>query len=123
MHFEDVSAAFLQGKELVRKERIYVKVPRGYPKEVIDYLVSELGEDVRDDLVELTKGGFGLPESPRLWYLEYKDTIQDLGLYEMSLLPQFFRAFHPPPSRRVRALASIHVDDTRYAGDDTAQEI
>ena len=123
VHFEDVSAAFLQGKELPRKERIYMKVPRRYPKEVIHYLVSELGDDVRDDLVELTKGGFGLPESPRLWYLEYKDTIQDLGLYEMSLLPGVFRAFHPPPGRRVRALASIHVDDTRYAGDDTAQEI
>ena len=123
VHYEDVSAAFLQGKELPRKERIYVKVPRGYPAEVTDFLVSELGKDVRDDLVELTKGGFGLPESPRLWYLEYKDTIQDLGLYEMSLLPGVFRAFHPPPQRRVRALASIHVDDTRYAGDETAQEI
>ena len=123
VHFEDVSAAFLQTKELPRKERIYVKVPKGYPPEVIDYLVAELGDDVRDDLVELTKGGFGLPESPRLWYLEYKDTIQDLGLMEMSLLPGVFRAFHPPPRRRVRALASIHVDDTRYAGDETAQEI
>ena len=123
VHFEDVSAAFLQGKELPRKERIYVRVPRGYPQEVTEFLVSELGEDMRDDLVELTKGGFGLPESPRLWYLEYKDTIQDLGLYEMSLLPGVFRAFHPPPRRRVRALASIHVDDTRYAGDDTAKEI
>ena len=123
VHFEDVSAAFLQGKELPRKERIYVKVPRAYPQEIIDYLVSELGSDVRDDLVELPKGGFGLPESPRLWYLEYKDTIQDLGLYEMSLLPGVFRAFHPPPRRRVRAMASIHVDDTRYAGDETAQVI
>ena len=123
VHYEDVSAAFLQGKELPRKERIYVRVPKGYPTEVTDFLVSELGADVRDDLVELTKGGFGLPESPRLWYLEYKDTIQDLGLHEMSLLPGVFRAFHPPPQRRVRALASIHVDDTRYAGDETAQEI
>ena len=60
VHYEDVSAAFLQGKELPRKERIYVRVPKGYPSEVTDFLVSELGADVRDDLVELTKGGFGL---------------------------------------------------------------
>ena len=123
VHYEDVSAAFLQGKELPRKEKIYVKFPRGYPQEVVNFLMESLGVDVRDDLVELTKGGFGLPESPRLWYLEYKDTIQDLGLGELSLLPGVFRAFHPPPRRRLRAMASIHVDDTRYAGDESAQAL
>ena len=100
-----------------------MKVPKGYPAEVVDYLTTELGTDVRGDLVELTKAGFGLPESPRLWYLEYKDTIQELGLEEMRLVPGLFRAFHPPPGRKLRAMASIHVDDTRYAGDETADEI
>ena len=34
VHYEDVSAAFLQGKELPRKEKMYVKVPHGYPPEI-----------------------------------------------------------------------------------------
>ena len=96
VHYEDVSAAFLQGKQLPRKEKIYVKFPRGYPQEMVAFLMESLGVDVRDDLVELTKGGFGLPESPRLWYLEYKDTIQELGLGELSLLPRVFRPFTHP---------------------------
>ena len=82
-------------------------------------LVKGLGGDVRGDLVELTKAGFGLPESPRLWYLEYKDTIEELGLKELVLVPGLFRAFHA--DGRLRALASIHVDDTRYAGDSTSK--
>ena len=69
------------------------------------------------------RGGtdFGLPESPRLWYLEYKDTIEEIGLKELTLVPGMFRAFHP--NGQLRALASIHVDDTRYAGDDTSGEL
>ena len=105
MHDEDVSSAFLQGKALPRVEKVYVRVPHGYPPEVLEYLTKRLGGNVRPDLVELTKAGFGLPESPRLWNLEYKDTLEALGL---------FRAFHPDGA--LRAMASIHVDDTRMLG-------
>ncbi|CAE7880449.1 RE2, partial [Symbiodinium necroappetens] len=119
VHYEDVSSAFLQGKDLPRAEKVFVRVPHGYPQEVLDYLVEGLGGgDLRDDVVELTKAGFGLPESPRLWYLEYKDTIEDIGLGELTLVPGLFRAFHADGS--LRAMASIHVDDTRYAGDSTS---
>ena len=61
-------------------------------------------------VVELTqlKAGFGLPESPRLWYLEYKDTIED-GLKELTLVPGLFRAFHNNGGLD-RAMASVHVD-------------
>ena len=121
IHYEDVSAAFLQGKELPRVDKVYVKVPHGYPNEVLEYLTGRLGGRVRSDMVELTKAGFGLPESPRLWYLEYKDTIEALGLKELALVPGLFRAFHP--SGELRAMASIHVDDTRYAGDSTSQAL
>ena len=100
-----------------------MKFPKGYPDEVVDYLMEVLGQDCRDDFVVITKAGFGLPESPPLWYLEYKDCIQELGLEEMKLIPGVFRAFHPPPRRRLRAMASIHVDDTRSAGDETADEL
>ena len=121
VHYEDVASAFLQGKDLPRSEAVYVRVPHGYPQAVLDYLVAELGGDVRGDVVELTKAGFGLPESPRLWYLEYKDTIQDIGLRELTLVPGLFRAFHP--GGQLRAMASIHVDDTRYAGDETSKAL
>ncbi|CAE7829188.1 unnamed protein product [Symbiodinium microadriaticum] len=119
IHYEDVTAAFLQGKELPRQERIYARLPRGYPLEVVEFLVGELGGNVRDDIVEITKGGFGLPESPRLWYLAYKEVLQELGLHELRLAPGVFRAFNE--AGRVRAMASIHVDDTRYAGDETSE--
>ena len=121
IHYEDVSAAFLQGKELPRTEKIYVKVPHGYPSVILEHLRQGLGGNVRADVVQLTKAGFGLPESARLWYLEYRETIRQLGLQELLLLQGVFRAFHA--DGRLRALASIHVDDTRYAGDETSVEI
>ena len=40
---------------------------------------------------------------------------------EMHLLPGVFAAHHP--DGRLRALACIHVDDTRYCGDETSEEI
>ena len=97
------------------------KVPSGYPPEVTAFLLEGLGKGVRPDLVELTKAGFGLPESPRLWYLEYRDAIQGLGLMELTLVPGLFRAFDSKGD--LRAMASIHVDDTRYAGDETSDQI
>ena len=106
-----------------REEKVYVKVPKGYPPEVIAFLLNGVGKDMRDDLVELTKAGFGLPESPRLWYLQYKEVIDGLTLKELALLPGVFRSFGGEGGTKLRAMASIHVDDTRYAGDDTSGEL
>ena len=119
--YEDVSAAFLQGQKLPAEREIYVRVPKGYPPEALEYLVGSLGKNMRTDLVKLTKGGFGLPESPRLWYLEYKRTLLSLGAREMKLLPGFF-VFYDVHGK-LEALACIHVDDTRYAGAPTADRI
>ena len=121
VHYEDVSAAFLQGHRLPREREIYVRLPKGYPPYISEFIQQQLGSECRDDLVRLTKGGFGLPESPRLWYLEYKHTLEALGVMEMALLPGVFRAFHE--DGRMRALACIHVDDTRYCGDETSHVI
>lgn len=72
--------------------------------------------------MKLDKGGFGLSESRRLWYLEYKSTLYDIGVdEELKLIPGMFRAFHP--DGHLRALVCIHVDDTRYTGDDTAGQL
>ena len=61
VHFEDVSAAILQGKALPRTEKVYVRVPHGCPPEVLEYLVSELGGGgVRGDRggIDTVKGRF-----------------------------------------------------------------
>ena len=121
VHYEDVSSAFLQGKHLPREREIYVRIPKGYPDYIEHYIRSKLGATMRDDLMRLTKGGFGLPESPRLWYLEYKETLQQCSMRELDLLPGVFVAHHP--DGKLRALACIHVDDTRYCGDASSEEI
>eukprot|EP00435_Cladocopium_sp_Y103_P058267 s440_g20.t1 len=121
VNYEDVSSAFLQGKHLPREREVYVRLPKGYPEYVEEFIRQKLGEGFRQDLLRMTKGGFGLPESPRLWYLEYADTLKVCGMGELTLLPGVFAAYHEDGS--LRALACIHVDDTRYAGDSTAEEI
>ena len=63
VYYEDGSAAFLQGRQLPRTEKIYVKVVRGYWEDVLDFMRAGLGGNVRTDLVELTKAGFGFSES------------------------------------------------------------
>jgi len=70
VNYEDVSSAFLQGKHLPPERETHVRIPKGYPDYIEHYIRSKLGATMRDDLMRLTKGGFGLPESPRLWYLE-----------------------------------------------------
>ena len=121
VHYEDVSAAFLQGQPLPPEREVYVRMPAGYPTVVTDYIKEMVGGNCRHDILRLLKGGFGLAESPRLWYLEYKVTLKQINLNELKLIPGMFVAFHP--DGRLRAVVTIHVDDIRYAGDDTAQEI
>ena len=119
--YEDVSSAFLQGKHLPPEREVYIRIPKGYPDYIEKFIEEQLGYGMRRDLLQLTKGGFGLPESPRLWYLEYKETICHCGMRELDLLPGVFVAHHPDGT--LRALACIHVDDTRYCGDATSEEI
>ena len=121
VYYEDVSSAFLQGKPLPEDRVIYIRIPKGYPGYIEQYIKEQLGENVKLDVLRMVKGGFGLPESPRLWYLEYKETLKTCGMREMHLLPGVFAAYHP--NGELRALACIHVDDTRFCGDESSQEI
>ena len=82
--YEDVSAAFLQGQQLPDAREIYVRIPQGYPQEAMARLREMIGPGMRDDLVKLVKGGFGLPESPRLWYLEYRGTCSSLEVVNFA---------------------------------------
>lgn len=119
--YEDVSAAFLQGQNLPEGREIYVRIPSGYPEEAMASLHQMIGPNQRPDVVRLLKGGFGLPESPRLWYLEYRQTLLGLGGHELKLLPGFFCFYNK--AEELIGMACIHVDDTRYAGAPEAEEI
>ena len=121
VQFEDVTAAFLQGHKLPPEREVYVRLPKGYPDYILEFIAEKLGKGFRSDVLQLTKGGFGLPESPRLWYMCYKDTLEKTGMKEVKLSPGVFVAHHR--DGRLRAVACIHVDDTRYCGDETSQEI
>ncbi|CAE7756515.1 RE2 [Symbiodinium sp. CCMP2456] len=124
MKYADISSAFLQGEKLDDERVVYIKMPRGYPEEVCDHLRHRLGErmpgSIRTDVVRLTKGGFGLAESPRLWYLRLKRGLVSLGLKELKLSPGTF-VLHL--KGKLRGILSIHVDDLRMAFDRIAEAI
>eukprot|EP00435_Cladocopium_sp_Y103_P053936 s805_g17.t1 len=71
VHYEDVSAAFLQGKRLPPGREVYVKIPFGYPSYVNAYIKETLGEDCRDDLLKLDKGW--------LWSVRKSSTVATDG--------------------------------------------
>lgn len=120
VNYEDVSAAFLQGQDFPADREIFVRVPRNCPEGAMLELKKFVGYQCRTDLLKLTQGGFGLPESPRLWYLEYKATLQALGGIGLKLLPGFF-VFKKEDE--LIGMPCIHFDDTRYAGAAEAQPI
>ena len=53
--------------------------------------------------------------------MEYKATLKEIDLHELKLIPGMFAAWHP--NGKLRAMVCIHVDDTRYAGDETSTMI
>ena len=112
MRYADISAAFLQGEFLEETREVYVKFPRGYPDSVTAHLRQRLAGltkgTIREDLVQLVKGGFGLAESPRLWYLRLQRGLESLGL----LAPGTF-TFHV--RGHFRGVLAVHVDDIRMA--------
>ena len=59
------------------------------------------------------KGIFGLSESPRLWYLRFRETIQGTGLRESKLIPCLFMKHI---DGRLVGLITLHVDDALLAG-------
>ena len=101
----DVSNAFLQGKPLPAERKVYVKTPTGCPDCVDNYIRIKLGAEYRKGLMRMTKGGFGLPESPRLWYLSNKETLLGgerhegtasscLGSLQLIIMMKLFERWH-----------------------------
>eukprot|EP00435_Cladocopium_sp_Y103_P022595 s3351_g5.t1 len=92
---------------------VLVAIPRGYPDFVQQFLATKLPPGARSDLVRFTKGGFGLAESPRLWFKKLQRTVQQMGAREWLLIPGVFSFFH---EGKVIAMLACHVDDIRMIG-------
>ncbi|CAE7261787.1 RE1 [Symbiodinium necroappetens] len=116
MKFADISAAFLQGEKLDSDRVVYIRMPRGYPDEIVEHLLQRLvgpkTGKMRRDIIRLTKGGFGLSESPRLWYRKLKRVLLGLGLNELKLSPGTF-VLHE--RGELKGILTVHVDDLRMA--------
>ncbi|CAE7216981.1 psaC [Symbiodinium sp. CCMP2592] len=97
---------------------------KGYPEEIVEHLLQGLAgpltRKMRRDLVRLTKGGFGLAESPRLWYRRRKRVLIELGLKELKLSPGTFVYFN---EGELKGILTIHVDDLRMAFDPNHQDV
>ena len=109
--FSDISAAFLQGDYLPAERRVFVQTPKNYPLFVRRFLQSKIPAGARTDLFRMKKAGFGLAESPRLWYHRFKRGAESIGGREMKLCPGVFSFFGP--DSQLRALLAVHVDDVR----------
>ena len=110
----DVTAAFLQGQPLDRGTPLFFKVPKNWPDPVMERLRNKLGAGVRHDVMKITKGLFGLGESPRLWYLAFRQVLLDLGFCELKLAVSVFVYFGK--EGQLQGLVSVHVDDALMAG-------
>ena len=104
--FGDISAAFLQGENLDPQRVVLVAIPKGYPDFVQQFLATKLPPGACLDMVQFIKGGFGLAETPRLWF-----TL--MGARECALIPGVFSFFH---EGKVIAMLACHVDDIRLIG-------
>ena len=112
----DITAAFLNGKALRRE--LYIKQPR-----------TGLGDLHPEQLVRLTKGVFGLVDSPAAWWGEFKGV---LGREEFLINGIKMKFFHCPldpcifqlrelnddgeASGEPLAYLAVHVDDVLLIG-------
>ena len=114
MYFADISAAFLQGDYLPEGRRAFLKSPTNYPLFVRQYLMSKVPPGARTDLFRMKKAGFGLAESPRLWYQRFRRDIIAIGGKELQLAPGVFSFFDTEV--KLWAMLALHVDDLQSGG-------
>ena len=87
-----------------------VATPRTWPNLCLNVWEEEWPEE----FVRLTKGGFGLSDSPRLWYLRLRRGLVDVGLKELKLSRGTFVFHH---QGEMRGVVAVHVDDFRISFD------
>ncbi|CAK9107797.1 unnamed protein product [Durusdinium trenchii] len=120
MFFADISAAFLQGDYLPEGRRVFIRSPKNYPMFVREFLMTKIPPGARTDLFRMKKAGFGLAESPRLWYQRFKRDIMSIGGRELALAPGVFSFCGP--DGQIWALLAVHVDDVRLICSPRAEE-
>ena len=120
MFFADISAAFLQGDYLPEGRRVFIRSPKNYPMFVREFLMTKIPPGARTDLFRMKKAGFGLAESPRLWYQRFKRDIMSIGGRELALAPGVFSFCGP--DGQIWALLAVHVDDVRLVCSPRAEE-
>ena len=101
----DVEAAFLTGNKMSRE--VYFKPLKG-----------GLPGLPAGCLLRAVKGLFGVPEAPRLWYLEISETAIKSGWRRVHATPCVFVV--TDNAGRVCGILILHVDDGILAGDGSA---
>ena len=98
----DVEAAFLTGQKMQRE--VYFKPPKtglpGLPP---------------DCLIRAVKGLFGVPEAPRLWWLELISVALKCGWKRVKAFPCVLVVY---AGERLAGMLVVHVDDGLLTGDD-----
>jgi hypothetical protein len=94
----DISAAFLQGREIDRT--VYIRPPPEYKKPGVVW--------------KLKKGLYGLKEASRLWYDELSQDLKKHGGVQLTGDPAVF-VFHK--DGQLQGFAVIHVDDVFISGE------
>ena len=110
----DVSTAFLSGKATERE--IYVRAPPGGLPKVQDFEPHR--KIMPLELMQVLKSAYGLTESPRLWYLEASEGLNEVGLKELAASRSVFMAAE---KGETWALCALHVDDGLLVGSDQDQ--
>ena len=117
----DITAAFLNGDRLERE--LYLKQPK-----------SGLGDLDPRQLLRVTKGIFGLPDSPRKWWRKLRKDMLELRIDLEGVLHHFVQNPLDPclfqlvpvdtPQHEPVAYVGVHVDDLLVAGSkETSQKV
>ena len=93
----DIKSAFLQGKSLDRK--VFVLPP---PE-----------ANLKGKLWRLNKAAYGLIDGSRLFYLELKEKLEELGMKNVSGDPALFTCHK---DGKLEGIVCLHVDDLLMAG-------
>lgn len=93
----DVKAAYLNAP---MDDDVYVELPHGFQKR------NSKGQEI---VARLLKALYGLHQSGRLWYIDYRNTKIKLGWNRCNADPCIFWIYDP--ILKARAISSSHVDD------------
>ena len=129
----DISTAFLQGKEMAEvstrtgEQRLGACIP---PKDFFPLLanfkemqdcIPAPGKESEYALL-LYKAVYGLGDAPRLWYLEVRRALEEIGFHvskfdETMMYLRESNGFFGGPTGRLTCCVTVHVDDLGVTGE------